>query len=242
MKIWKLAACLILMLMALSSCGESGSKDVLPEITIMQDEVRFESAGGSQSITLKANDSWSFAKGVAWVTLSQISGGATKDGVTLTLVAGLNTGYERQGEMTFKCGSRTASVKVYQAGAGSSSEEIIEPESDNWYIFRKAKAIQSGKSYLFFANNKIAVPHASTINYGYLKTTGVVDNNDHITTQGRNAFKITEEDGGYVIRQVSGVVANFTGIRMCCNNRCLCDIHNIPKSLITDMTDIYNHA
>lgn len=203
MKIWKLAACLILMLMALSSCGESGSKDVLPEITIMQDEVRFESAGGSQTITLKANDSWSFAKGVAWVTLSQISGGATKDGVTLTLVAGLNTGYERQGEMTFKCGSRTASVKVYQAGAGSSSEEIIEPEADNWYIFRKAKAIQSGKSYLFFANNKIAVPHASTINYGYLKTTGVVDNNDHITTQGRNAFKITEEDGGYVIRQVS---------------------------------------
>ena len=203
MKIWKLAACLILMLMALSSCGESGSKDVLPEITIMQDEVRFESAGGSQTITLKANDSWSFAKGVAWVTLSQISGGATKDGVTLTLVAGLNTGYERQGEMTFKCGSRTASVKVYQAGAGSSSEEIIEPESDNWYIFRKAKAIQSGKSYLFFANNKIAVPHASTINYGYLMTTGVVDNNDHITTQGRNAFKITEEDGGYVIRQVS---------------------------------------
>jgi DNA/RNA endonuclease G (NUC1) len=203
MKIWKLAACLILMLMALSSCGESGSKDVLPEITIMQDEVRFESAGGSQTITLKANDSWSFAKGVAWVTLSQISGGATKDGVTLTLVAGLNTGYERQGEMTFKCGSRTASVKVYQAGAGSSSEEIIEPEADNWYIFRKAKAIQSGKSYLFFANNKIAVPHASTINYGYLKTTGVVDNNDHITTRGRNAFKITEEDGGYVIRQVS---------------------------------------
>ena len=203
MKIWKLAACLILMLMALSSCGESGSKDVLTEITIMQDEVRFESAGGSQSITLKANDSWSFAKGVAWVTLSQISGGATKDGVTLTLVAGLNTGYERQGEMTFKCGSRTASVKVYQAGAGSSSEEIIEPEADNWYIFRKAKAIQSGKSYLFFANNKIAVPHASTINYGYLKTTGVVDNNDHITTPGRNAFKITEEDGGYVIRQVS---------------------------------------
>jgi hypothetical protein len=92
MKIWKLAACLILMLMALSSCGESGSKDVLPEITIMQDEMRFESAGGSQTITLKANDSWSFAKGVAWVTLSQISGGATKDGVTLTLVAGLNTG------------------------------------------------------------------------------------------------------------------------------------------------------
>ncbi len=203
MKIWKLAACLILMLMALSSCGESGSKDVLPEITIMQDEVRFESAGGSQTITLKANDSWSFAKGVAWVTLSQISGGATKDGVTITLVAGLNTGYERQGEMTFKCGSKTASVKVYQAGAGSSSDEIIEPESDSWYIFRKAKAIQSGKSYLFFANNKIAVPHASTLNYGYLKTTGVVDNKDHITTQGRNAFKITEEDGGYVIRQVS---------------------------------------
>jgi len=203
MKIWKLAACLILMLMALSSCGESGSKDVLPEITIMQDEVRFESAGGSQTITLKANDSWSFAKGVAWVTLSQISGGATKDGVTLTLVAGLNTGYERQGEMTFKCGSRTASVKVYQAGAGSSSDEIVEPESDKWYIYRKASSVQSGKSYLFFANNKIAVPHASTLNYGYIKTTEAIDDKDHITTRGRNAFKITEEDGGYVIRQVS---------------------------------------
>ncbi len=202
MKIWRLAASLIAVLALFSSCG-GNSDDVLPEITIMQDEVRFESAGGSQTITLKANAAWSFSKGVDWIQADPISGGAMPSGTTITFVAKMNTGYEREGMMTYKCGSKTASVKVYQAGAGSSTDEIITPENDKWYIFRKAKDIVSGKSYLFFANNKIAVPHASTISYGYVKTTGVVDDNDHITTQGRNAFTITEEDGGYVIRQVS---------------------------------------
>ena len=203
MKIWKLTACLMAMLLAFSSCSDSGSADVVPEITITPDEVQFESEGGQQTVTLKANDSWAFAKGVNWVTLSQNSGGAAKDGVTLTLVAELNAGYERQGEMSFRCGSKTATVKVYQAGAGSSSDEIIVPESDKWYIYRKTNSIQSGKSYLFFAEDKIAVPHASTLSYGYIKTTAAEEDGDHITTQGRNAFKITEEDGGYVIRQVS---------------------------------------
>ena len=203
MKIWKSAACLMVMLLAFASCADGGSKEQLPELSILENEVRFESAGGSQTITLKANDSWSFSKGVSWVTLSQISGGASTDGVTLTLVASVNTGYEREGEMSFKCGTKTASVKVYQAGAGSSTDEIITPDPEKWYIFRKAKTIQDGKSYLIFAKNKVAVPHASTISYGYVKATGVVDDKDHITTQGRNAFLMTEEGGGYVIRQIA---------------------------------------
>ena len=191
------------MLVAFSSCSDSGSTDVVPEITVMPVEVRFESEGGQQTVTLKANDSWAFAKGVNWVTLSQNSGSATKEGITLTLVADFNPGYERQGEMTFRCGSKTAAVKVYQAATSSSTDEIIEPEADKWYIYRKAKSIQSGKSYLLFAKDKIAVPHASSSNYGYIKTTSAEQNDDHIITQGRNAFKISEEDGGYVIRQVS---------------------------------------
>ena len=143
------------MLVAFSSCSDSGSTDVVPEITVMPVEVRFESEGGQQTVTLKANDSWAFAKGVNWVTLSQNSGSATKEGITLTLVADFNPGYERQGEMTFRCGSKTAAVKVYQAATSSSTDEIIEPEADKWYIYRKAKSIQSGKSYLLFAKDKI---------------------------------------------------------------------------------------
>ena len=94
MKIWRLAASLIAVLALFSSCG-GNSDDVLPEITIMQDEVRFESAGGSQTITLKANAAWSFSKGVDWIQADPISGGATPSGTTITFVAKMNTGYER---------------------------------------------------------------------------------------------------------------------------------------------------
>lgn len=185
------------------SCQNSGTKDTLPSISIAENEVRFDAVGGEKTITVTANGSWSFDKGVDWVTVSPSSGGASKNGMSVTLKAKINTGAEREGMLSFKMGTRSASVKVSQSAAEVPSGEIITPESDKWYVFRRATVLESGRSYLFFAKNVIAVPHAATISYGYVKTTGVVVEDNQIKTQGRNAFKITEEDGGYVIRQVS---------------------------------------
>lgn len=194
---------LMAMLTIIISCGGDGSDDTLPNISILENEIHYEAAGGPQTITLKANGTWYLSKGVAWVKATPSSGTASKDAISITMNAEVNIGYEREGMMTFKCGSKEVSVKVSQSGAGTSTDEIITPLGDNWYIFRKATVIESGRSYLFFAKNRIAIPHPSTVSYGYVKTVGVVNNDDHIITQGCNAFILKEEDGGFVIRQIS---------------------------------------
>lgn len=203
MKLWKISMILIAAAAVFGACQDKGSSETLPSISIVENEVRFEAVGGEQKITVMANGSWSLDKGVDWITVSPTSGGASKNGMPVTLKAKINTGAERDGSLSFKIGTRTASVKVWQAGADVTGGEVVVPENDKWYVFRRATVLESGRSYLFFAKNVIAVPHAATISYGYLKTTGVVVEDNQIRTQGRNAFTVTEEDGGYVIRQIS---------------------------------------
>ena len=127
MKLWKISMILIAAAAVFGACQDKGSSETLPSISIVENEVRFEAVGGEQKITVMANGSWSLDKGVDWITVSPSSGGASKNGMPVTLKAKINTGAERDGSLSFKIGTRTASVKVWQAGADVTGGDVVVP-------------------------------------------------------------------------------------------------------------------
>lgn len=62
--------------------------------------------------------------------------------------------------------------------------------------------VTSGKNYLIFANDKIAIP--LTGNYGYVQAVAATDENGYITAAKANAFTITAVEGGYTIQDPDG--------------------------------------
>jgi hypothetical protein len=69
--------------------------------------------GGSKSITVTSNTSWTVSKSVSWLTLSRTSG---SNGGTITVTVAANTGIGRSTNITFTGGGITKSVYVMQAG------------------------------------------------------------------------------------------------------------------------------
>ena len=118
----------------------------------------------------------------------------------VTVKAAENTGDERSAEVKFLAGEKTAVLKVTQAEAVV-IEQGFKPEAAKWYVYRKADKVESGKAYIMVADNKVAVPFASEVNYGYMNTTGVETMNDEIVTMGRNALCFSASADGYVISQ-----------------------------------------
>ena len=77
----------------------------------------FAASGGSQSITLKSNQSWTASSSVSWLTLSKTS---DTGNATLTLTAQANTSTDnRSGIVTFTAGGKTYTVNVSQDGVAT---------------------------------------------------------------------------------------------------------------------------
>ena len=85
-----------------------------PTFSVTPTTLSFVSSGGSQSITLKSNQSWTASSSVSWLTLSKTSG--TGD-ASVSVSAQANTSTDnRSGIVTFTAGGKTYSVSVYQEG------------------------------------------------------------------------------------------------------------------------------
>lgn len=192
-----LAACL-----AAVSCDEDPETPTTGNVNIVlvETNITFAATGGEKNVTFKATGAWSVESAPDWISVNPSSGSGLDVSQKVTVKAVENTGSERSAEVKFAAGEKTAVLKVTQAEAVV-IEQGFKPEAAKWYVYRKADKVESGKAYIMVAKNKVAVPFASEVNYGYMNTTGVETANDEIVTMGRNALSFSATGDGYVISQ-----------------------------------------
>lgn len=171
-------------------------------VILTETSVSFDAAGGVKDVTLKATGDWKVASSPDWIKVTPSSGNASQDLQTVTLNVQPNSGPERSAEVKFAAGNYESALKVTQASGEAPPVDHLKPESDRWYVFRKADKVETGKSYVIVAKSKAAVPYASEINYGYMNSTGVTVEGDEIVTMGRNAFIFVSEGEGYTMSQI----------------------------------------
>lgn len=201
----------LVFLSVLLGCQGPDGGTVTPELIISETQMTFGPEGGSKMVTVEtATGFWRTEVSDNWLRVLPDGGSSTIYGIKVEVSVEPNYDAERSAEVRFKMDDKSAVLKVTQEkGSGTPppplppSGEVITPEADKWYAFRQASEIQDGKSYLIVASGKIAVPYASDITYGYMNSTGAVENNGEIVTMGRNAFLFTASDNGFVVSQTS---------------------------------------
>ncbi len=83
-------------------------------LSVTPESLSYSAAGGSETVTITSNQSWTATTSDAWLTLSNTSG---EGNATLTVTSELNTSIaERTGEVTFTAGGSTYTVRITQMG------------------------------------------------------------------------------------------------------------------------------
>ncbi len=171
------------------SCDEEFSVTLLDEIQVSSSYVSIPVAGGSTSITVKANDSWTVENSIEWLTISSTTGSAGESSLTFSAESTLDG---RTGEVTIQCGDKTQRVNVIQGLAtietATCADVIAGPNDKTYQVTGVCTAITNttyGNWYLEDATGSIYI-------YGTLDAKGGTKNflslglevGDEVTVQG----------------------------------------------------------
>ena len=171
------------------SCNDEFSVTLLDEIQVSSSYVSIPVAGGSASITVKANDSWTVDNSLQWLTISSTAGSAGESTLTFSAESTLDG---RTGEVTIHCGDKTQRVNVIQGLAtietATCADVIAGPNDKTYQVTGVCTAIANtvyGNWYLEDATGSIYI-------YGTLDAKGATRNflslglevGDEVTVQG----------------------------------------------------------
>jgi hypothetical protein len=171
------------------SCNEEFSVTLLDEIQVSSSYVSIPVAGGSESITVTATDSWTVENSIQWLTISSTSGSAGESTLTFSAESTLDG---RTGEIKIKCGDKTQRINVIQGLAkiatATCAEVIAGPNDKTYQVTGVCTAITNtvyGNWYLEDATGSIYI-------YGTLDAKGQTKNflslglevGDEVTVQG----------------------------------------------------------
>ena len=171
------------------SCNDEFSATMLDEIQVSTSYVSIPVAGGSTSITVTANDSWTVVNSLSWLTISSPSGSAGESSLTFSASSTLNG---RTGEVKIQCGDKTQRINVIQGlatVATATCADVIAGPNDKTYkvtgICTSIANTQYGNWYLKDATGTIYI-------YGTLDAKGATKNflslglevGDEVTVQG----------------------------------------------------------
>ena len=97
----------------LSACSDDDAMTLLDEIRVSSSYVSIAEAGGSNTITVNASESWSIdeAEIPAWLTVSPMTGAAGESKVTFTAPA---TPDGRTAVLHIKCADKSQTINVIQ--------------------------------------------------------------------------------------------------------------------------------
>lgn len=112
------------------SCENEKENLGTPSISISASEMKFEVAGGNQTLTIKATRDWK-VEGLpsdGWVAVSPEKGEASSADQTVTVTALANDGSKRSAEIKFSIGTFSKTLKVSQAG-----ESFVMPPVPDGY-------------------------------------------------------------------------------------------------------------
>jgi hypothetical protein len=171
------------------SCDDEFSVTLLDEIQVSSSYVAIPVAGGSTSIDVTANDSWTVENNLTWLTVSSTTGSAGESTLTFSAASTLDG---RTGEIKIKCGDKTQRIKVIQGvvtiASATCAEVIAGPDSKTYQVTGVVTAIANttyGNWYLEDATGSIYI-------YGTLDAKGATRNflslglevGDEVTVQG----------------------------------------------------------
>ena len=128
----------------LSSCSDDDTMTLLDEIQVSSSYVSIDVNGGSNTITLKAKDAWSFdAEEIPeWLTISPMTGGSGETKVTFSAPAALDG---RNTVLHVKCADKSQTINVIQGlsvvSEATCAEVIDGPESKNYRVTGTVKSI-----------------------------------------------------------------------------------------------------
>ncbi|MCX6300701.1 MAG: BACON domain-containing carbohydrate-binding protein [Bacteroidia bacterium] len=171
------------------SCDDEVSMTLLDEIQVSSSYVSIPVEGGSTSITVTANDSWTVETSIQWLTISSTSGTAGESELTFSASSTLNG---RTGEVKIQCGGKTQRINVIQGLAkiesATCAEVIAGPNDKTYQVTGVCTLIDNttyGNWYLKDATGSIYI-------YGTLDAKGATKNflslglevGDGVTVQG----------------------------------------------------------
>lgn len=195
-----------------------------PFLNIDKSSVSFSPEGGSQSINVKSNESWTVSASASWLTVLPASG---KGDASVTLTAKPSESVDALTcTVSFKCGSITKDVSVSQSGvdpvlvvgdvarvpAAGGEIEIdveynveydvaVEEAAKEWLSFIKTKAVSTGKLVFSVKENTAEEPRSgkATIKAkkGNVPEKTLVINQDRIHTPGSPDVSGSLEDYPY---------------------------------------------
>ena len=86
-----------------------------PVFEVTPTSLSYSASGGSETVTITSNQSWTATTSDAWLSISEAAG---EGNATLTITAEENTSIaERTGKVTFSAGGKTYTVSITQKGA-----------------------------------------------------------------------------------------------------------------------------
>jgi len=171
------------------SCDDEFSETLLDEIQVSSSYVSIPIAGGSTSITVTANDSWTVENSLQWLTISSTSGSVGESTLSFSAESALDG---RKGEVKIQCGGVTQRINVIQGLAtvapATCADVIAGPDSKTYLVTGVCTAITNttyGNWYLEDETGSIYI-------YGTLDAKGGTKNflswglevGDEVTVQG----------------------------------------------------------
>ena len=132
MKLKYIFPLLIAMLAFMASCDEDEKATLLDEIQVSSSYVAIPEAGGSQTITITAKDSWRAEKvttekdDVEWLTLSATTGGAGETDLIFSAPSAIDG---RTAEVLLHSGNKTQRINILQGLAKISEATVAEAKA-----------------------------------------------------------------------------------------------------------------
>ena len=147
MKLKYLFPIFIAILALTTGCDDDETVTLLEEIQVSSSYVSIPVDGGSSTITVTANDSWTVVNNIDWLSISSTSGSAGESTLTLSAESSLDG---RTAELSIQCGDATQRINVIQGLAtieSATCQEVIDgPDSKTYQVTGTVTAITFGAS------------------------------------------------------------------------------------------------
>nr|WP_319998373.1 BACON domain-containing carbohydrate-binding protein [uncultured Draconibacterium sp.] len=189
MKLKYLFPIFIALFALMTSCEDEDTITLLKKIQVSSSYVSIPVDGGSTSITVTANDSWTVTSDIEWLTISSTSGSAGESTLTFSAESTLDG---RNAEILVQCGSETQRINIIQGlpiVSAATCKEIIEgPDSKTYLVTGVVTSITNTK----YGNWYLEDETGSIYIYGTLDEKGKTENflswglevGDEVTVEG----------------------------------------------------------